>query len=75
MRPVGKTTRKHRRQQKAGKPRHKLVGGRTGGLAHHQRKNFNRGKAAKAQGKARNDITRMGNPASASAMAFRVKKK
>lgn len=24
--------------------RHKLVGGRTGGLAHHQRKNFKRGK-------------------------------
>lgn len=56
MRPVGKTTRKHRRQVKAGKPRHKLVGGRTGGKTSHALKNFKRGKAAKSAGRARHNV-------------------
>lgn len=73
MKPIGKTTRKHRRQQANGKPRHKLIGGRTGGKAAHQLMNFKRGKAAKAAGKARNEVVCAGpNPPASSAAAFRV---
>lgn len=73
MRPVGKTTRKHRRQQANGKPRHKLIGGRTGGKANHQLKNFKRGKAAKAVGKPRNDHYDLDDPEPISAMSYEVK--
>lgn len=72
MRPVGKTTRKHRRQQANGKPRHKLIGGRTGQKAYHQLKNFQRGKAAKAEGKPRDEHSYHDNPPALSAIAFKV---
>lgn len=72
MKSVGKTTRKHRRQQANGKPRHKLKAGRTGTKAAHQLMNFKRGKAAKVAGKPRNEVMRRKNPPARSAAAFRV---
>jgi hypothetical protein len=73
MKPIGKTTRKHRRQVANGKPRHKLIGGRTGNKAYHQLMNFKRGKAAKAEGKPRNEVVaKEQNPTPLSALAFKL---
>ena len=75
MKPIGKTTRKHRRQQANGKPRHRLIGGRTGGKSAHQLMNFKRGKAAKASGKARNEVvSKATNPPPSSAAAYSIPK-
>lgn len=76
MRQVGKTTQKHRRQQAHSKPKHKLIGGRTGGKASHQLMNFKRGKASKAVGKARNEtVCSVGNPQPSSASSMSTKPK